>query len=355
MASPRGAMDAWDALNALAESMSPMIARAFYAAVGNVRRGVVTSSLERALDRGNLDEAVTLLLGVASDDYTIWASLAGAKRSAVVSLGATVSAAVPLMRVAVGPPHPFAWNPHTEAIGRALEQDGLRLMTEVSNATRRGIREYLIANITAGQNPRTLIPELAGRVVDGKRVGGVLGLTAQQARAVANYRLGLERAQFARSDNTDVLSRALRDARWDGAVKRAMHSSTPLDPKMIDRMVDRYSARMLAYRAETIARTESLRAMQVAQQLVWEQAVKRGAVDANRTTKTWMTCRDERVRHEHAAMHLKTIPFNAYFDTEDTGRIWAPPRAVNCRCLPMFQTDLEGAAYDIMTRAEMED
>lgn len=348
MAKRKPTLDSWDALSDLAEQMTPMMRRAFYVALANVRRGAARSSLERALERGNLDEAVSLLLGSASDDYVLWASLADAKRSTVVSLGHTVSAAVPMVRVAVGPPHPFLWNSHTAPIGRVLEAEGAALVREVSRATRQGVREYLIAGVTAGKNPRALIPELVGRVADGKRAGGIIGLTAQQTRAVSNYRLALERAQYARSENTDALARALRDKRWDGVVRRSMRDGAPIPKEQIDRMVDRYSARMLAYRAETIARTEALRSMQVAQQLVWEQAVTSGVVDASVVTKTWMTSRDERVRHSHSVMHGVTIPFHAMFQPDDTGPIWAPPRAVNCRCLPMMQTDLEAAAAKIM-------
>ena len=69
---------------------------------------------------------------------------------------------------------------------------------------------------------------------------------------MTNFRVGLE------TGDRTILERALRDRRFDATVERALRGEGKLSKDQIDRMAGRYRERMLKYRAETIARTESM-------------------------------------------------------------------------------------------------
>lgn len=100
----------------------------------------------------------------------------------------------------------------------------------------------------------------------------------------------------------------------------------------------RYQSRLLAYRAETVARTEANNAHRAAQRAMWEQAVLDGRMKAGLLRRTWMTARDERVRAAHRVMDGKVVGFDEPFDTPDQGLVM-DPSAPNCRCIIWVQPD----------------
>ena len=71
--------------------------------------------------------------------------------------------------------------------------------------------------------------------------------------------------------------------------------SDGVDPKRVQRLMQRRRDKALRLRAETIARTELLQAISTGRQKFWEQAVQQGALDPLEVEKQWMTSRDERV------------------------------------------------------------
>lgn len=91
----------------------------------------------------------------------------------------------------------------------------------------------------------------------------MLGLTPNYARAVVNFQTGLRERGF--------------------------------DSRYIQAKADEYSRRLLNHRARTVARTETLRALQEGQRQSFSQAVEQGVLLPNRTRRQWVTANNELV------------------------------------------------------------
>jgi hypothetical protein len=196
---------------------------------------------------------------------------------------------------------------------------------EISDDQRGHIKSIMLAATQSGESPQVIA----------RRIRDVIGLTAHQAAIVQNYR-----AQLATLDPR-ALTYELRDRRFDPTIKTAIKAKQPLDQAAVDKMVDAYSRRFLAYRAMTIARTESLRAANNAH----IRSVKRMLADNPEMTciKTWMATLDDRTRPDHVGLHRKSVigietPFHC--DSGETIR-WphdpkgAAKEVIGCRCVAM--------------------
>lgn len=206
---------------------------------------------------------------------------------------------------------------------RTMQGNRLRLVREFSEQQRIATREALIDGIRRGANP----------IEQARAFRDSIGLAPSQQRAVNNYRRALE------SGNTSSLSRQLRDRRFDGTVRRAAREGRPLSVKQIDKMTGRYQERMLRYRSEVIARTESLRSVHEGNKEMFDQAIQAGELDPNQVIQIWNTASDPKVRDTHKTMHGQQRMINMPFVSGDGSRIRFPgdPSApadetIQCRC-----------------------
>jgi hypothetical protein len=208
-----------------------------------------------------------------------------------------------------------------------------RLITEVDQDTADAIQATITSGLARGLSP----------LDTARDVKDIVGLTTRQAQAVLNYRQALETAP------RQTLSRTLRDRRYDVAVNRAAVSGEPLSEAQLDRMVERYAERMLAYRAQTIARTETLRAANAGVEAAWLQAESEEAwdTDAFELRRFWVTAGDEKVRPDHAEIPnlnpdgvLMDEPFQ-YPGGRTISRPGDPDSdadmTINCRCTEAAQ------------------
>jgi hypothetical protein len=205
----------------------------------------------------------------------------------------------------------------------AIRQAQLRLIREVSDPQRDLFRDIISRGVAAGTNPRDVARELRES----------LGLTRYQEGVVQSYRDLLER------NSAQALQRELRDGRFDQSVRAAISQDRPIPPATIDRMVDRYRQRWVNFRAETIARTEGLRASSQGIQEGFLQAVETGHLKHEEVVRTWLTRHDGRSREWHLEMDQQkrglTQPFqsglgNSLMEPRDPT---APAEdTINCRC-----------------------
>ena len=154
--------------------------------------------------------------------------------------------------------------------------------------------------MNAGRNPRSTALDIVGRVsrVTKRREGGIVGLSSPQERFVANARAQLESGDPAQM--RAYLTRNRRDRRLDSAVKKAIKEGKPLNKTTTGKAVGRYSDRLVQLRGETIARTESLNALNRSQFDAFRQAQETGGVGD--ITREWDTAGDDRVRDVHRVM-----------------------------------------------------
>jgi hypothetical protein len=236
---------------------------------------------------------------------------------------------------------------------RVLQRYELGLIRDISEKTREGIRQIVSDGIKDGRNPRAVARELKKSV----------GLTAGQAKSVSGFRKDLETFHLRRSAKAwnlggkkskapggagvyaidpegnpidGILARRLRDFRYDKQLMKAMQSGKALTPEQIDKMVGRYRERMIGYRADNIAKTESLRAINAGNHEAWKQAAEQGTGNIR---KFWRTAGDERVRLAHRAipkLNPDGVPIDDLFRTP-SGPVLHPPYGVNCRCVAVYK------------------
>jgi hypothetical protein len=256
--------------------------------------------------------------------------------AALPTLRDPVSGVVAVIRFNVRNPRAEAW----------IANYAAELVTAITEDQRRGVVQALSAGMEARQNPRTVALDIVGRVnrATGKREGGIIGLTAQQE--------GFARAATAelRSGDPDLLAhyltRQARDRRFDNAVKRAIRDGGKLPADIALKASTRYRARLLKVRADSIARTEALAALNGGQYEALQQSVDSGSVKPEMIRRTWMSAKDERVRDTHEEMHGQTVGLHEPFVSPSGATLAYPgdpaaPAAerIQCRCWAMPRID----------------
>lgn len=108
----------------------------------------------------------------------------------------------------------------------------------------------------------------------------------------------------------------------------------------INRMVQRYAERMLAYRSRVIARTEALWAVNAGNDNMYRQAIERGQLEIGNIVRQWNTARDNRVRDSHVGMNGQRRGLNEAFvsgfgnELRYPGDRNAPAfETIQCRCV----------------------
>jgi len=133
----------------------------------------------------------------------------------------------------------------------------------------------------------------------------------------------------------DVPARALRAidpsrrysmARDLGAQLRERES---LSANQIDVMVNAYRRRMVAFSAETQARTAALDSVKLGQDLSWREAIDKGFVDGASLMKTWVQVDRPTKREEHIPLHGETVPFDSPYSN---GQMIPGETDYNCAC-----------------------
>lgn len=323
---------ALDAIEALAQQWEPRIRDAFVAAVRNIADKASLSVIEARLREGDIEGAIRAV-GLDENDFV---GFLESMRGAYGAGGGAVVDTVPAAADAAGATIKILFNMRSPRAELWLQEKSSTLVREIVADQRETIRGHLVAGMEAGVNPRTSALDLVGRMdkTTGKRAGGVIGLTSSQEKWQRNYA-----REVASSDPAELkkaLDRGLRDKRFDGAVKRAIAKGAAIPEATQAKMIAAYRARSLKYRADTIARTETIRALGAAQAEAYEQAIERGQVEEGLLRKFWLTSEDDRVREEHRqipGMNKGGRAWREAFDTPSGPSMHAPhDRDIQCRC-----------------------
>lgn len=164
----------------------------------------------------------------------------------------------------------------------------LEIVSGLSRETRQVVTNVISDGVSRGVNPRAIARDLRDSI----------GLTPTQEGHVRNFRRQLEDGDF-----RGALRRELRDKRSDRMLRRLARDKGALTPAQIDKLVEDYRGRYVAYRAEVIARTESLRATHQGNEDLFAQAIERGDIDAADLVREWHAGRSARTRDSHRTMN----------------------------------------------------
>jgi hypothetical protein len=243
----------------------------------------------------------------------------------------------------------FQFDMRNPRVEEDLKRVSSALITRLTDEARDNVREVLQQGMAAGKNPRSTALDIVGRIdpVTKKRVGGVIGLTNNQTRWVQNterYLKGLDSTYF---------NLKLRDKRFDNLVNKAIEANKPLKNQDVEKIVTAYKNRALKYRAETIARTETIQSLNRGEYMAAMEVIREGGLSSDAIRKYWDDAGDGRVRHTHRMMGAKYnsekgIPVDQPFEFANGMKMMYPGDSslgadvgeiVNCRCALRMKVD----------------
>lgn len=213
-----------------------------------------------------------------------------------------------------------------------MRQNTLRFVRGLSQQQRVVTREAIAYGLSGGFN----VPSMAREFRDS------IGLTINQRRSVQRY------TDLLSQGSSEATQRQLRDRRFDSTVQTAIEESEPLSVSQIERMTSRYRANMVNARAETIARTESARATNLASLESTRQVADQLQIDPDQIIRTWHATQDARTRDTHAEMDGQEVGLDEPFLSSSGAEIMYPgdpdapaEETINCRCV--ITTSIQGS------------
>jgi hypothetical protein len=166
-------------------------------------------------------------------------------------------------------------NPLVEVL---IREEGLALVDDISD----GVREAVRRVIAYGWSDGMPVPAQA------RLIRNVVGLNERQTSAYNNYAAGLR--------------------------------SKGLDDNYVEHLTGQYAHRLLTQRAETIARTETIRGTMSAQVAQWRGQANVGLLQADRTKMVWKVTDDDRLCPYCAPMDGQVVDlFDDEFESRTKG------------------------------------
>lgn len=216
-----------------------------------------------------------------------------------------------------------------------IKQNGADLVVQIASDLRIALRDVIARGFQQGNT----VAEMA------REIQKFIPLTAQGMTALQNF----EAALNARTNWTNLpadLVAQMRRAGLSDSVIQGMIGKGPISQQRIDQLVERYRTRLIRDRAETIARTETIRASNMGQQALWQQAVENGTLDGETLMRVWIVTPDDRLCPWCSGLGGVTVGLNEAFES-GIGSVLTPPLHPKCRCTVGLQrvkigTDLTG-------------
>jgi hypothetical protein len=174
---------------------------------------------------------------------------------------------------------------------QAIREADLRRIQGITTEGEAALREAISRGIANGTHPTKLAREIRD----------MIGLTRQQAEQVERYRTRLE-----------------------GEGRK---------PDQVDRMVAKFAAKKLRQRAETIARTEVMRAQSEGRRLQWARLVAEGTLNPAEWEREWVTSRLEMVCKICAPFHGERAEIGGSYTSRDGVVSVGPIQHPNCMCI----------------------
>lgn len=321
-------------LKALLRKYEPQLARAFIAAIRDITSQAVISDLIDSIRRNDIEAALRAI----DFDRAAFSALTGGMTTAF-SAGGAATVANTTWRGIGGGKVVVRWdlaNPRAQEI---INTASSRFITQISEEARKTVREVISTGYSTGRGPRAIATDLVGRVSGSGRVGGVIGLSEPQVQYVGNMRRYIENG-----DVSAYLGMSRRDKRYDKMVMRG-----DLTPTQVDKIIERYSDRLLKSRADAIARTETAQAVEASRQEAFAQYQDKTGVPDEAIVRRWDHPGGKNSRDWHSDMNGWEIRgMTQPWVTPRGGRLMFPcdtslgagaVEIVNCRCMQTIYID----------------
>lgn len=241
------------------------------------------------------------------------------------------------------------FNIRNERVENDLREFSSNFITNITEEAKDVVRFELSEGMARGVNPRETALNIVGRVnpITKKREGGVVGLSSNQVRWVANARKYLENL------NERYFTLGLRDKRFDSIVRKAIESDRKLTKDEITKLITAYERKALKYRGDAIARTETMQAINRGEYASIRQGIEEGYIKEEQVRKWWDDTGDSRTRLTHIGLGNKynkknMIAFNEPFVSSSGSQLLYPGdkslgadlrEIVHCRCKAQYDID----------------
>lgn len=334
----------------LTAEWEPRVRKEFLDAVDLVASDVVLAEVVERLRENDVEGAVRAL-GI---ERSVFNPLAAAVVQAVGAGGIAIVGNIPAQRAPDGGRVVLRFDVRDPVVEDWAERHSSTLVQGLTEEARESARLTIRQGLEAGRGPHAIATDLAGRIntKTKRREGGTIGLTRQQ---VEQRGRALEQLQSGDPKQLrDFKKRALRDARSDSVLDRAIRGERPLTAKQIDSMINRLTNRMIQYRSRVIARTETGEAMETAQHEGYRQTMGRLQLDPTTDVeKEWVATSGDRTRDTHRLLHGQVVtgldtpfhsPSGALMRYPMDRSFGAPAsETIQCRCHPRYRLKFERA------------
>ncbi|WGM31496.1 phage minor head protein [Brevundimonas sp. NIBR11] len=327
----------------LLERYGRAVADAFFRAIDDIRKAASLQAVTAAIEAGDIEGALDAL----DIDPAAFNDMLDRIKDAQTAGGNAATEAMP-KRGRDGTALQVRFDGRAYAAEAWLRQHSSELISRTTTDMRAAARASLTDNLARGRNPRQAALDIVGRLnrVTGKREGGVLGLSAPQEAYVRSAREELASADPAALRH--YLTRTRRDRRFDRTVTKAIREGVAPPKEIAARALTAYERRLLQLRGETIARVETMTALQRGKRQAFEQAIAAGKISEADVRKAWRSAGDLRVRHTHVMLNGDSAGFNEPFRSAsgslmqhpmDQSLGAGPDEIVGCRCDCEYQID----------------
>lgn len=296
----------------IAERYDTQIREALNIVWENVRRSESLANLEYIIETQGISGLLPIL-DTLPDELS--AQLRPVIENAIAESGRVVVQVLP--KAAVTAPVVFSLvNPR---VGAYINNYVGQMIREVSDETVKAVQIAVNQGVITGRNPRQIARDFRSSI----------GLTSRQEQTVQRLRAALEKGEAGYVNSLTTVTDSAKNA----------VSAGKLSENQIDKIVEQTRLRYVKQRTETIARTESLRATSVGQDLAIREGQITGAI-SNELLKRWLYRHDTRTRDAHISAGETNgwIPMNRAFTTP-LGPLMFPrdpngsaSNTINCRC-----------------------
>lgn len=317
-------------LLALADKLEVSLRRKFKAAINAIKDGIEIKKLASLIERGASVMTIMDEIGLGVPDAA-FSDVRDALHSTYNQAGALTAGQVHGTETA-GKVLQVTFNGYNQRAVNYLQTRTAKLITDITEQSRQAVTEVLTAALENN------IPPISAA----KTIRAHIGLTDRQRQAVNNYQGFLQTADR-RAFNRSIGGQAER------TVTAAFRDDTMSQSKIRD-LTDSYSQRLLNSRADTIARTETFRAVQAANMEAWNQVTEQNDLPTKSLKRFWVATNDERTRDAHleiVLMNEEGVGMNEPFQSPDGPIMYPgdpnadPSESINCRCTVVYQfTDI---------------
>lgn len=321
----------------LLDRYSREMADAFLSAIQAAAGQIDLAALASAIDAGDLARAVQII----GFDETALFPVADAVWNAFVAGGASAATIAP--RGAI-----FGFNGRHERAEAWVAREAGRMIQGITDDTLPMVRAVVQDGLARGRGGAAVARDITGRLnrATGRREGGFIGLTTQQADAAIRARAILSSgdASAIRAYLNEKKGTKVWPARYNDMIRRAIDEGKPLSQTDIDKITGRYRDRMAKYRGEVIAGTEAAQAAAAGQREGFQQALDSGRVSS--VTKRWQhNSANQDEREDHVYMGFQpAIPFDRLFTLPDGTQMEGPHdpaggagHNIGCRCIAIYR------------------